>query len=202
MGMYDSLLVSQSLLDDVCKSNDLNLKPFGGFYDFQTKDLDNSLTVFYLQEDGSFVYKKQDYEYVEPEEDPDKKWNFGHLAPVGASEMVVDDRNAYIDFYDLYNTETERVFVTFTAHLKNGKLLEPISVKSIERTNIEEEAERFKKGREQWDKIQNTWQWRLASFISNTSWKFVSFFRPLSLGLSRLETNLRQQAKDLYEGID
>ena len=49
MGMFDTVLVAKNLLDEVIKDSDIILEASSdGYYDFQTKDLDNFLTTFFL----------------------------------------------------------------------------------------------------------------------------------------------------------
>ena len=193
--MYDSILVAQSLIEKAVQGTDIILHPFNGYCDFQTKDLDNSLTTFFIQADGSFVWEKREYTYKEPEFTSNRKWNYGSLETVGEPEIVVDTRSAYISFYDFYNTTEERLFVTFKAHVKNGKLVEPITIESIERTNLKEEAEKTKKIREQWNKTEDTWEWWLAQIISEARWKVTRFLNPFKRRLDDIEKNLRDKAK-------
>ena len=196
--MYDTILVAQSLIEKAVEGSDVVLEPFDGYHNFQTKDLDNFLTNFYIEADGSFVWEKQEYEYKvqEPDRSSKRGWMSGvHMSPVGEPQMISDTRNAYIEFYDSYSTEKERLFVTFTAHVKNGSLVEPISLKSIERTDLEEERISTQKSREQWKKTEDTWQWQLATFISGCRWKVTKFFNPFSRKLDTIEKNLRDQAK-------
>jgi hypothetical protein len=188
MGMYDSILVHKTLLDKIIKDLDHTFDTHYDYYSFQTKDLDNSLTTFFIEEDGSFVWEKREYEYQEPDPDSDKKWNFGHLKLIGEPEKVKDERHAYIDFYDFYNTDSERVFVTFTAHVRNGTLSEPLTIKSVERVNLEEESIKHKKSREEWKKVTSKWQWNLAVFLYEKRYKITRL-------LDKLDTYLRDQAK-------
>lgn len=193
--MYDNLLVAQSLIEEATKDTDIVLKPYNGYYDFQTKDLDNFLTTFFIQADGSFVWEKREYKYKEPEFNSTRKWNFGSLELVGEPELVIDTRSSYISFYDFYNTDEERIFVTFLAHVTNGRLAEPIIIESVERVNLKEEAEKHKKIREQREKTEDTWEWQLATFISQLRWKITRFFQPFNRRLDSIEKNLRDKAK-------
>ena len=196
MGMYDSLLVARSLIEKVVEGTDIVLEPFDGYYNFQTKDLDNFLTTFFIQADGSFVWEKREYTYVEPEFTSTRKWNYGaSLKEVSEPVLIEDTRTAYIEFYDSFATEEERLFVTFKAHVKNGKLAEPITLLRVERSNLKKEAEAFKKAREKWNKTEATWQWQIATFISNCRWKVQRFFNPFNRKLDTIEKNLRDQAK-------
>ena len=193
--MFDTVLVASSLIDEAVKGTDLIFDPFNGYCDFQTKDLDNSLTTFFIESDGSFYWEKREYEYEPSVETVNVFRTFGSMKLVGEPQKIEDTRTAYIEFYDFYHTEEERIFVTFLAHVKNGKLTEPISIKRIERTNLAEEAIRNKENGEKWDRIKSTWQWKLASFIFEAKWKIAKFFRPVTNGLTKLEAHLRAQSK-------
>ena len=196
MGMFDTVYVAKSLIDELIKDSNILLEPFKGYYDFQTKDLDNFLTAFYIEADGSFVWEKREYKERETQED-----DFIRYAPlelVGEPQKIEDTRATYIDFYDVYSTEEERVFITFTAHVKNGKLAEAISIKSIDRTNLKEEQEKFKPQREKWDKVKSSWEWMVAGFISELKWKISRFFHPLTKSINDLEQNLRSKARKKY----
>ncbi len=198
MGIFDNLYVAQSLIEKVIEGTDIDLKPFEGYYDFQTKDLDNLLTNFYIQSDGSFVWEKQEYEYRKSDTDflGKKAWSTKlNINPAGDPQMISDKRTGYIEFYDLYDTNEERHFVTFLAHVKDGKLVEPITLKSVERTNLEDERLRNVKFREKWNKTEDTWQWQLATFIFEVRWKVYRFFVPFIRRLDTLEKNLRDEAK-------
>jgi hypothetical protein len=199
MGMFDTVLVASSLIDEVVKGTDLNFEPFNGYCDFQTKDLDNLMTSFFIEADGSFFWEKREYEYEPPVETVNKRCTFGSMKLVGEPQKIEDTRTAYIEFYDFYNTEEERIFATFIAHVKNGKLVEPISIKSIERTNLAEEAIRHKESGEKWDRVKSSWQWKLASFIFEARWKLVKLFRPLTSSIDKLENDLRNKAKQLHD---
>ena len=196
--MFDTVLVAESLLQEAVKGTDIVLDSFEGYCNFQTKDLDNFLTTFFIQADGTFVWEKREYTYVEPEFTSTRKWNFGGtLKEVSEPVLVEDTRTAYIEFYDAFNTEEERLFVTFKAHVKNGKLAEPITLLSVERANLKEEAENTKKVREQWERTEATWEWQLATFISNCRWKIQRFFNPFNRRLDTLEKDLRDKARAL-----
>jgi hypothetical protein len=201
MGMFDTVLVAKSLLDKVIDDTDIVLQADSdGYYDFQTKDLDNSMTIFFLEEDGSFVWKKLNQEYIPPTEEEKRKsgFHFGHWKELSPPEKIEDTRTTYIEFYDLYNTETERVFVTFLAHVKNGKLVEPISIKEVEKKNLEEEAIESKKWQIKWDNIRATWEWQIADLIQNLRWKISKIFNPFVRGIDNFENKLRKSAKSKF----
>ena len=195
--MFDNIYVAQSLIEKAVEGTDVALEHFEDYYNFQSKDLDKCLTNFYIQADGSFVWEFQEYEYNPLASEPEGGryiWKFS-TQRVGDPQMIVDTRTTYIDFYDSYATDNERLFITFTAHVKDGKLVEPITLKSVERTDIHKERDEAKKRREQWDKTENTWQYQLAVFISEVRWKITRLLYPLNKRLDTLEKNLRDQAK-------
>lgn len=194
MGMYDDLFVAQSLIDVVIKDTGFVLEKYKNYYSFQTKDLDNTLTSFYIDRDGSFIIEKQEYVYKQP--DPNKKWALGSLEPVGQPEKIKDNRSAYINFYDFYNTEDERIFITFKAHVRDGRLVDPISIENIERTDLREERKKAEKNLEEWLRTETTWQWQLAGFIGAIRWKISNFFQIFNKGLDCIESNLREQARN------
>ena len=196
--MFDTVLVASSLIDEAVKGTDLNFEPCNGYCDFQTKDLDNLLTTFFIEADRTFYWEKREYEYEPPVQTVNKHSTFGSMKLVGEPQKIEDTRTAYIEFYDFYNTKEERIFVAFIAHVKNGKLVEPISIKSIERTNLAEEAIRHKESGEKWDRVRSSWQWKLASFIFEARWKLVKLFRPLTSSIDKLENDLRNKAKQLH----
>lgn len=201
MGMFDTIYVAQSLIEQAIKDTEVKLEPFKGYCSFQTKDLDNCLLSFYIREDNSFVVEKQEYEYTKsdiPDISDKKNWSLNSLqeTPVGEPQMITDNRTTYIEFYDLYSTEEERFFVKFKAHVKNGNLAEPITISSVERTNLKQEAEELKKTGEKWSKAKDTWQWKLATFIFEVRWRVKRIFNPFFRKLDNLENNLRNKATE------
>ena len=197
MGMFDTVLVSQSLIEKAIEDTDINLVPFEGYFNFQTKDLDNCLSTFYIQADGKFFFDKQEYIYSLPV----NLDTFEDAHQPSKPLLIEDTRSAYIEFYELYTTDSERVFVTFTAHLKHGLLNEPITIKSVERTNLKDERESQKHHKEHWHKITSTWQWKVATFIFDAKCFTKKFFRPLTRAIDDFESFLREQAKEKNEKL-
>ena len=195
MSLFDGVHVATSLIDNLIKDNDFILNEDNGYYCFQTKDLDNFLGSFFIEEDGTFHEKKQDYKWVKGDENAKFPANLGYQEEVNESYFVEDKRACYIDFYDVYSTEEERVFVTFTAHVKDGKLTDKISVKSVERTNLKEEQERIKPYVERWEKIRSSWQWKAADKID----RVIFFINKYTLDYIRKCSNiLRDSAENKY----
>lgn len=194
--MFDTVLVAKNLIDEVLKDTAITLESSDGYYDFQTKDLDNALSCFYIEENGSFLFKKQKLKWVEPDPNNKGKWNFGHMEPVGDPEMIEDTRACYIDFYDFSNTQKERIFVTFRAHVKCGKLQEPISILSIERSNLEQEAIQTKVFNEKWEKIRKDKRWIIGSAIRDFRYKISRFFYPMIRSIDKFQEDLLSKARE------
>ena len=202
MGMFDSILAHESLIYPLVSQYgfELPMSKDKEYFYFQTKDLDNFLTNFFIDADGSFSWEKRHQEYIEPTEEEKKKskFAFGHWKETAPIEKIEDTRTAYIEFYDVFNHEEERIFITFLAHVKKGKLVEPISIKSIERTDLKKEAEETKICQEKWKNVRGTWEWKLCDFYSKIKWKITRFFLPLSKGIDNIEKSLRKKAREKY----
>lgn len=195
MGMFDTVYVAEPLLRTAIEKENLIFEPHEGYCDFQTKDLDNCLLHFYIEEDGSFLEEEQDYKWIEPPKDKNLKFpaNLGYQEPVGEARYIERNKTCYLDFYDFYHTDEERVYVTFTAHLKEGKLVEPIAVKSIERTNLKEEQENLKVTREAWDKVRVSREWILADYISVFTFKVSKILRHVENYCMKLRETARKK---------
>lgn len=194
--MFDTVLVAKNLIDEALKDTDIILESSDGYYDFQTKDLDNILSCFYIEENGSFLLKKQEFKWIEPDLNKKGKWNFGHMEPYGDPEMIEDTRTCYIDFYDFYNSEEERIFITFKAHVKCGKLQEPISILSIERVNLKEESIKHKEIEEKWEKIRKDKRWIIGCAIRDFRYKISRFFYPLIRSIDKFQEDLLRKARE------
>ena len=186
MGMFDDLLIHKSLIDEAIKDTDLSFEDKDGYYYFQTKDLDNLLNCYYLQEDGNLVLKEQEYEFIEDNNnEPKSIFNLGYKnVPIGEPEYIKKDISNYVSFHEYYETDKESLFVEFNMHIKNGKLDGGINIVSIERKDLKEIQEKQKKHSEMVDKLTSTWEWKVANVLNNylylfnkTSEKILDYFR-------------------------
>ena len=198
MGMFDSINVDTSLIQKAIADEDIRFESNENYYDFQTKDLDNSMSLFFIDSDGTFSIQKLHQKYIPPTEEDRKKkgFHFGEWQEIAPPEKILDTRSAYIDFYDFFNTEKERVFVTFTAHVKYGKLVEPIKVKSIERDDLEQEAIRTKIFHEKWDKIRKDKRWIIGTAIREFRFKINKLIYPLTKCIDNFQSRLLDAARD------
>lgn len=178
MGMFDTIVIKKSLLENVIPEE---FKPFlegcsDGYLDFQTKDLDNFLNYYYIEEDLQLYCKK--YNYAEEKLSSKEKINV----------------TQYISYYDLFETKTERIFLTIKCHVVDGILQESV-LESVEKTNLEEEALEFKKTKEKRDKQEAQWEMKLFRFLQNCEWKWHQFTYKLSNRYYKFKTYLRETAE-------
>ena len=197
MGMFDTINVKKNLIDNVLKEHNFkNFEEYNNYerdyYNFQTKNLDNCLQEYYLEEDGTFLLGVQEYEIAKITE----KNKFPFMQPVGEVKKQPTTINSYIDFYDGYNTDHEYIWVTFSAHIEDGKLVKDITVKNIERTNLAEERCRNHKATLYWNAVKSTWQWKLTCLIDTIRFKFNSLFvHPITKTLDKVQKALIEKAK-------
>ena len=183
--MFDTVLVKDKLIKplvdkDIFEAIQQDLEE--GFLSFQTKDLENALFCYKIDEDKKLM--EQRYGFAEDEANLQKPTH--------------DTRTTYIEFYDaLGQVGEDSIFITFKAHIVKGEV-QDISVLQIERTNIKEMQENGKKIQERWAKIRSTPEWRLWDFINNFEWKIKRFFYPISRRYSSFKTYLRQKAESKY----
>jgi len=204
--MFDYVYVDKSLILPFIEGqgfeNDINYSE--NFFSFQTKSLDNFMTSFFIDKDGNFFYEKRNEIYVLPTEEQIKnkktRFCFGEMKEISPPENITDNRNSYFEFYDYFITsdEKQRICILFEAHVKNGKLQEPLKLKSLERTCLQDENERATIWNERWKKVRSTWQWKVANVMRDVSWKIKRFFLPITQSYTNLEQKLRATAKDKF----
>ena len=192
MGMFDTVLVKDQLIKplvdkDIFEAIQKDVED--GFLSFQTKDLENCLFCYKIDEDKKLM--QQRYGFIEDETEP-----LGGRTEL--QEATHDTRTTYIEFYDgLGEVGEDNIFITFKAHIVKGEV-QDISVFQIERTNIKEMEENGKKIQERWAKIRSTPEWRLWHFINNIEWKINRFFYPVSRKYSSFKIYLRQKAESKF----
>lgn len=130
MGMFDSIHFNYPLplpLEVV----DVLPDPYN--LEFQTKDLENLLDDYYLNEDGVLYWRKRKYEW----KDDDSAFLKGYMDVV-SEEIVPSDFHGIINFYcyetveeDKENNKAKDVSIDYIAKFTNGKL-ENIEILSYE----------------------------------------------------------------------
>lgn len=190
--MFDTVLVKDQLIKPLVDKDifeALQKDVEDGFLSFQTKDLENCLFCYKIDEDKKLM--EQRYGFIEDETEP-----LGGRTDF--QKPTHDTRTTYIEFYDaLGEVGEDSIFITFKAHIVKGEV-QDISVLQIERTNIKEQQEATKKIQERWAKIRSTLEWRLWHFINNIEWKINRFFYPVSRKYSSFKIYLRQKAESKF----
>jgi len=196
MGMFDTVLVKDQLIKPLVDKDifeALQKDVEDGFFSFQTKDLENFLFCYKIDEDKKLMERK--YGFVEDETE-----RFGGRSEL--QEATHDTRTTYIEFYDhLECVGEDSVFITFKAHIVKGEM-QDLSVFKIERTNIKEQQEATKKFQERWKKIRSTPEWKIWSFLNDFQWKISRLFYPISRKYSSFKTFLRDKAESKFPDED
>lgn len=188
MGMFDTVLVKKKLLENVFPSDLLALweDHDGGYFDFQTKDLDNILTTYYLEEDGKVYVRKWNTETEEYEE----------------KNRPASELSQYVEFYtfEQYVGE-ENVWISFEAQISDGVVRE-IRLKDLEREKIADVEARQRAHNERWEKIRSTLEWRVYDFLQETEWFFHRLFHPLRWRYNSFKLKLKEKAEKKYPEQD
>jgi hypothetical protein len=169
MGMFDSIECNYPLplpLDVVDVLPDI--------YDqeFQTKDLENLLELYYLNEDGDLLWRKRKYEW----KDDDSTFLKGYMDVV-SEETVRQDFHGILNFYcyeTVYSSEDRNsgidVSIDYLAKFTNGKV-ENIEVLSYEITDATERLLDLKQVFAGMDKQRKLWY---NKYIFYTKfWRFI-----------------------------
>jgi hypothetical protein len=194
MGMFDTLLVHKSIIHPLIESEELLKKEWRsdheGYLHFQTKDLENFLWVYRVGEDHKVWMER--HEYIE---DPDYKFGMRHeRLPDESCEKL----NAYVNFYDMVrHIGEDEIWIEFNAHILNGMLTE-VSLHKIEKTNMAAKEAEIQKQQLRWDKIRNTYSWRLAAFVGRIEWKIRRLFYPAVNAYNKFLKKLREHAENQY----
>jgi hypothetical protein len=130
MGMFDSIQCNYPLplpLEVI----DIMSDPYD--QEFQTKDLENLLDLYYLNNDGVLYWHKKKYEW----KDDDSSFLKGYMDVV-EEEIVPTDFHGVLNFYcyetveeDMENNKAKDVTIDYLAKFTNGKL-ENIEILSYE----------------------------------------------------------------------
>jgi hypothetical protein len=180
MGMFDSIECNYPLplpLEVVDVLPDI--------YDqeFQTKDLENLLDLYYLNEDGSLFWHKKKYEW----KDDDSSFLKGYMDIVD-EEIIPQDFHGILNFYcykTVYSSEDRNsgmdVGIDYLAKFTSGKL-ESIEVLSYEITDATNRIISLKEALAGFEKQRKRWY---NKYIFHTKfWKFVKnkiILAPVSL---------------------
>jgi hypothetical protein len=179
MGMFDEIKVSVELpLNDELKKHSINWSEIN----FQTKDLDNCLSQYFITETGDLVEEIVEREYIPFSEEERKSkdvrpWNIW-------KEVIEKDRytkkidyHGKITFYSsIDSSDTEETWMDFDAYFIYGKLdkILLVEVKTTEKHSISferlihEQKEKDKKLINRFRKLLNKAGWKHF-------WKSISY---------------------------
>jgi len=140
--------------------------------EFQTKDLENLLDLYYLNEDGHLFWCKRKYEW----KDDDSSFLKGYMDIV-SEETVPQDFHGILNFYcyeTVYSSEDRNsgidISIDYLAKFTNGKV-ENIEVLSYEITDATERLVRLKETFDGFEEKRKLWY---NKYIFHTKfWRFV-----------------------------
>jgi hypothetical protein len=121
MGMFDSIQCNYPL---PLPLEVIDVMPDPYDLEFQTKDLENLLDNYYLNEDGILSWHKKKYEW----KDDDSAFLKGYMDVV-EEEIVPTDFHGVLNFYcyetveeDIENNKAKDITIDYLAKFTNGKL--------------------------------------------------------------------------------
>jgi len=169
MGMFDSIECNYPLplpLDVV----DIMPDPYD--QEFQTKDLENLLDLYYLNEDGVLYWRKRKYEW----KDDDSAYLKGYMDVV-EEEVIPIDFHGVLNFYcyetvheDKASDKAKDVTIDYLAKFTNGKL-ENIEVLSYEVRDATVRIIELKNTMQKYEERRKRWY---NKYIFHTKyWRFI-----------------------------
>lgn len=128
MGMFDRLYINPNLLplptEEKNKLSEYNPE-------WQTKDLDCTLTEVYITDDGYLLVNRWEYVEVPKEERPypNETGSLGLAGSIKRANQRLESvpLHGYVNFY----TDVEDVWYEFTAKFTDGKLVKIEQVKNL-----------------------------------------------------------------------
>lgn len=163
--------------------------------DFQTKDLDNTMTSYYIKKNGYLYTEKVEGEHVrtmtEEEEKKAKKqgkWCWPYKFIEHSRTSVKQDITATINFYDYSNDKAGNTWeIEFEAEFIKGKL---VSIKLVEGEIIhtaEQNAENERKWKAKVDAYENHPWTRTKKILNKITFGYWSkLWHRTSKGLGRI----------------
>ena len=180
MGMFDTILVDKAIIESLLdKDYTEYMDADEGYYSFQTKDLENFLWHYYIKHD----YKL----YV-------KEWGLDSEADYQTVEPKFVNATQYINFYDVFNTDKEHVFLTIQAKVIDGQVVE-INIESIDTQDLEAIAERDRKFAALRKRQEAQWEMKLFRLLQTCEWKWHRVSYKLTKKYINLKTYLRETAE-------
>lgn len=169
MGMFDSIKCNYPL---PLPLEVIDIMPDPYDQDFQTKDLENLLDDYYLNEDGLLLWHKRKYEW----KDDDSAFLKGYMDVV-EEEIVPTDFHGVINFYcyetvheDESSDKAKDVSIDYLAKFTNGKL-ENIEVISYEIRDATVRIIDLKNTMKKYEERRNRWYNKYIFYTK--SWRFI-----------------------------
>lgn len=169
MGMFDSIECNYPLplpLEVI----DVTPDPYD--LEFQTKDLENLLDVYYLNEDGILYWRKRKYEW----KDDDNAFLKGYMDVV-EEEVVPTDFHGVLNFYcyetiyeDKSSDKAKDVTIDYLAKFTNGKI-ENIEILSYEVRDATVRIIDLKNTMKKHEERRNRWYNKYLFYTKG--WRFI-----------------------------
>lgn len=169
MGMFDSIECNYPL---PLPLEVIDILPDIYNQEFQTKDLENLLDVYYLNEDGILYWRKRKYEW----KDDDSAFLKGYMDVV-EEEVVPTDFHGVLNFYcyetiheDENSDKAKDVTIDYLAKFTNGKL-ENIEVLSYEIIDATVRIIDLKNTMKKHEERRNRWYNKYLFYTKG--WRFI-----------------------------
>lgn len=194
--MFDTVLVATSLIDPLV-DGDLRSELESteqSYYYFQTKDLDNFLNSYYIEADNKLWVEEVEYEQD----------GLAKPSPLGVRVKSTTKRYSiettqYVNFYNCFDTTDYFVEIEFKAHVVDGEV-KSLKLVKCEKTHQSAILARNANNQLKWERIQSTWEYRLAGRIDAILWKIKRWFiNPVERYIYRLRDSVRKQYFDQWK---
>lgn len=169
MGMFDSIECNYPL---PLPLEVIDIMPDPYDQEFQTKDLENLLDLYYLNEDGLLLWRKRKYEW----KDDDNAFLKGYMDVI-EEEVVPTDFHGVINFYcyetvheDESSDKAKDISIDYLAKFTNGKL-ENIEVLSYEIRDATVRIINLKNTMKKHEECRNRWYNKYIFYTKY--WRFV-----------------------------
>lgn len=180
MGMFDSIQCNYPLPISL---EIADILPDLYDQEFQTKDLENLLDTYILDENGQLLWVKKEYKWVDDEE----AFLKGYMEKVN-EEIVPSNFHGILNFYcyetveeDLENNKAKDITIDYLAKFTNGKI-ENIEILSYEIIDATVRVIELKNTIQQHEKRRKLWY---NKYLFHTKlWKFIKWkiiIKPIEL---------------------
>lgn len=146
MGMFDWISIHESLLPSLPDLEKRNINPLK----FQTKNLDKSLSEYYLESNGELFVDEVEYDIIENKNAGKTGWNPPFHMEEKSRKKVKCNHTGEIIIYDVFYNDldednSELIWVDLKLTLSEGKLSMPIEIKKCDISKTESQRKKFKR---------------------------------------------------------